>query len=75
MRFSLIVVFLSLVACENGRPAKSPDQQPSETFNEEEYGAVQSPEDNSPSTGYYGSQSSGPPDRAPAQPGGGHQPR
>lgn len=70
--FSIALV-LALVACENGRPAQSP-QQPSDSFNEDEYNSVQSPNDNSAPNGYYGTGSSGPPERTPASPGGGHQP-
>ena len=53
---------------------QSPAQQPSESFDADEYNSVQSPNDNSAPTGYYGTGNSGPPSRTPAEPGGGHQP-
>lgn len=70
----LIPIVLALAACENGRPAQSPSQQPSESFDADEYNSVQSPNDTSAPNGYYGTGNSGPPERTPAQPGGGHQP-
>jgi hypothetical protein len=69
---SALIAALALAAC-NGRPAQSPGQQPSESFDADEYNATQSPNDTSAPSGYYGTGSSGPPERTPADPGG-HQP-
>jgi hypothetical protein len=62
-----VLLGAALVACENGRPAQSPGQQPSESFDADEYNSTQSPNDTSAPNGYYGTGNS-------AQPGGGHQP-
>ncbi len=70
----LLAFALALAACENGKPAESPEQ-PYETFNEDEYNNVQSPgEGMESSSGYYGTGSSDAPARTPASPSGGHQP-